>query len=105
MTKRFLSGVSSDYVTGLEGPLLPSDATNKQYVDNLINRKYMKKFIDEINKDLLYIGEAEPGTDPASALWAIQRVVFDGDDVEIKWANATNGFTNVWDDRLTYTYD
>jgi hypothetical protein len=105
MAKRFLSGINTEYVTGLENPLLPADATNKQYVDNLINRKYMKKYVDEINKNLLYIGEANPGSADNAPVWAISRVVFDGDDVEITWANATNSFTNVWDDRLTYTYD
>jgi hypothetical protein len=37
MSKRFLSGIKSDYVTELDDPIFPTDAANKQWVEALIS--------------------------------------------------------------------
>jgi len=69
--------------------------------------QYMKKvdFVDA--SDLIYIGEATPGTATSAASWRIQRVnTSDGtdSDIAIEWADGNANFDNVWDDHLTLTY-
>jgi hypothetical protein len=59
--------------------------------------------------NVLYKGEALPGSSAASALWRIQRITIttDGggnDDVAIAWADGNADFDNVWDDRLILSY-
>jgi len=53
-----------------------------------------------------YIGEASPGGQAANAVWRIKRVgEYANNLTEILWANDTDAFDKVWDDRVTYTYD
>lgn len=54
----------------------------------------------------VYIGEAEPGTSTSEAKWRIRKIEYDanGNPISVKWADGTNSFTKVWDDRATYTY-
>lgn len=103
--KRFLSGIWTNNVTITDAPLNPTDGANKAYVDEKIDRKYMKKLIDEVSPTIMYVGEAQPGSDEAAAAWSIKRVEFIDEDIEVKWANSVNTYSNVWNDRLTYTYN
>ncbi len=69
--------------------------------------QYTKKvdFVD--SSDLIYIGEATPGTATSAASWRIQRInTNDGtnNDIAIQWADGNANFDNVWDDHLTITY-
>jgi len=53
----------------------------------------------------IYIGEAVPGTSPATARWRIQKHTYSGTDlVIVAWANGSKKFDKVWDDRTLYTY-
>lgn len=129
MARKFLTGIISKFITGLDDPILPTDAVNKKWVDpklvpsgglykqrliksSDIDYEYewadeddrMKKIVDEIDSTLMYIGSAQPGTTNNSSTWSIQKIEFLGDDIFITWANSVNTFTNIWDDRLTYTY-
>ena len=53
-----------------------------------------------------YIGEASPGGQANNAVWRIKRVgEYANNLTEILWANDTDAFDKVWDDRITYTYD
>ena len=50
----------------------------------------------------MYVGEALPGSLDSDAVWRIKRYVqatLQGD-----WADGTEAFTKVWNDRATYTY-
>ena len=62
--------------------------------------------VDFIGDDLIYKGQAQPGALDASNAWRIQEITFIGpeDDVEIRWANGNSDFTNIWDDRLGFSY-
>lgn len=60
--------------------------------------------LDQVGTSTTYIGEAEPGTNLASALWRIKKVVETGPDIVITWADGDSDFDNVWDDRLSLTY-
>ena len=62
--------------------------------------------VDFIGDDLIYKGQAQPGTLDATNAWRIQEITFVGpeDDVEIRWAGGTSDFDKIWDDRLGFTY-
>jgi hypothetical protein len=51
-----------------------------------------------------YIGEADPGSLDASAVWRIKRMIETGPDIAITWAAGTSDFDDVWDDRLILSY-
>jgi len=61
----------------------------------------------EYNGDnlILYQGESSPGTSKGAASWRIKKLSYSGTNVvDIQWADGTNNFTKVWNDRATYTY-
>jgi hypothetical protein len=52
-----------------------------------------------------YLGQAQPGTSTAAALWRIQKLSFGVDgDVTALWADGNANFDNVWDNRASLTY-
>ena len=53
-----------------------------------------------------YIGKSVPGTATSTALWKIKRIDLTDTtgDIPILWASGTAELTQIWDDRLTYTY-
>lgn len=53
-----------------------------------------------------YIGCAASGTATSAPHWQIRKVTLDSDGkpTSIKCAESTDTFSNVWDDRTTYTY-
>lgn len=59
---------------------------------------------DTSTPNTTYIGQADPGTDVATAAWRIKRIVESGTGTSIDWADGTAALIKVWDDRLTYTY-
>lgn len=61
---------------------------------------------DNTGGNVLYLGVAAPGTLKASSGWRIQKWSYDGNGLlsDIQWADGTNEFTKVWDDRATYNY-
>jgi len=53
-----------------------------------------------------YVGEAAPGSIAADPVWRIKRVgEFTDGNTQILWANNTDDFDKIWDDKETYTYD
>jgi len=62
--------------------------------------------VDFISDELLYRGEAVPGTLNGGNLWRIRKIdIAESDgDVTTTWANGSDAFNKVWDDRLSYTY-
>lgn len=68
------------------------------------------RLIDEVTVGAYaytYVGEAAPGSNASDAAWRIKRVAEQTGSTltEILWANDTDAFDKVWDDRATYTYD
>lgn len=63
------------------------------------------KRVDFIDDNLLYRGEAPPGTPTNAASWRLRKVTIgiDGDVTE-EWASGNSLFNKVWDDRLIYSY-
>ena len=64
---------------------------------------YDKRLDDTTTLNMIYIGEAVPGTATSAATWRIKRL-----DVTvgliIQWADSGD-FTQVWDNRASLTYN
>lgn len=55
--------------------------------------------------DTIYIGRCNSiNADDDEAIWSIQRVTLDGDDVTIENAGGDNTPSKVWSDRATLSY-
>ena len=60
--------------------------------------------VEKVDSATTYIGVAQIGTSAASAGWQIYKVTVSGTVTSIEWAEGTDAFTNIWNDRATYTY-
>jgi hypothetical protein len=59
--------------------------------------------IDNTVSGILYIGKAAIASSTSQAVWQIEKL--DTSSGLIKtWANGSDTFTNVWDDRASLTY-
>ena len=59
-----------------------------------------------IGSDIEYVGEAYPGTATSSAGWRIKKMIYSGGNlIDVRYANADDSFTHIWDSRATYTYN
>ena len=59
--------------------------------------------------NVIYKGEANPGSAAGAALWRIQQITIttDGggnDDIAILWADGDSNFDNIWNNRLSLSY-
>lgn len=62
------------------------------------------KQVDFVGADVIYKGEAAPGSTFDQAAWRIVKIQFIGEDVSNKWANGSAAFDKVWNNRASYTY-
>ena len=77
------------------------------YIDNATEEEMFALQVDFINDDLLYRGEAAPGTATSAALWRIRKITIDNSgegDVVTTWAGDTADFDKIWDNRLGLSY-
>lgn len=103
--KRFLTGILTHQVVITDPPVGGTDGVNKDYIDNLLFDKNMKRLIDEDGL-YIYIGNSQPGTGTTLPAWSIKRIEIKSDgDIDVLWADGVNSYTKVWDDRITYTYN
>lgn len=81
-------------VTGLVGPIGRSEESMAY-----------TKLVDFVSDSELYKGEAVPGALKSQAIWRIRKIniALDGDITEV-WADGTDTFAKVWDDRASYSY-
>lgn len=79
---------------GLMGPQGPSAEDLSVYAER----------VDFVGSTLIYRGWAEAGSDESDAVWRIARLTLAGDDVTKEWADGSDAFTQIWDDRLTLSY-
>jgi hypothetical protein len=64
-----------------------------------------KKLTDFVSETVFYQGFAAAGTATSASVWRIKRVtLFPDGDVEELWANGSDGFSFIWDNRLSYSY-
>jgi hypothetical protein len=58
-----------------------------------------------VGGDLEYVGQADPGTSQASALWRIKKLVYSSGNVaQVLLADGNDSFDNVWNDRASLSY-
>ena len=60
--------------------------------------------IDEASTIDFYIGVSNSFSDPAQPNWRIKRIWQVGNVWKQGYPNGDQGFTFIWDDRLTYVY-
>jgi hypothetical protein len=66
---------------------------------------YTKAFSEDAEGNMEYIGTAQIGTSESEEGWQIKKLVRTGGSLTaIRWADGTDEFTKVWDDRETYSY-
>jgi len=51
-----------------------------------------------------YVGKTQLGGTTGASVWQIMRIVESSGTTTIRFADATDAFTKVWDDRTTYVY-
>lgn len=58
-----------------------------------------------VPSNITYVGKAKLGTSTATAGWQIMRIEITNDGLtKIQYANGSNRFNSVWDDRESITY-
>ncbi len=84
----------TDFLTK-KGWLFPND-----------NAAFITRAENNVAGDPIYIGRALAGTAESDAGWQIKKVTYDGSDFFIadNFAEGTNGYDKVWNDRAGYTY-
>lgn len=62
--------------------------------------------VDVVSDELVYRGDALPGSLESDPVWRIKRITisFDGDTIETLYANDNANFELIWDNRASYTY-
>jgi hypothetical protein len=63
------------------------------------------------SNNLIYFGQARPGSSTSDAVWKISYLTYDGSGnlLTIQWPQDTNGnasseYIFIWEDRAGYTY-
>ena len=60
----------------------------------------------DVNNNPIFIGEAKPGSEKSSDSWRIKKLLWDAQEnlSDIKWAEGSQKFEFIWDQRATYNY-
>ena len=61
--------------------------------------------VDEVDANTTYIGEATPGTATSEAKWRIKKISVSGTVTSISWAGGSRSFDQIWDNRLSLSYN
>jgi len=79
---------------------------NKQMLDVPLASLDMLQLFEYTGTSLTYHGVAKPGTATSAARWQIKKYTYDGNGnvTSIKFADGTNDYVAVWDNRAGYTY-
>lgn len=60
--------------------------------------------VDTSDSNFIYIGSASPGTATSESSWRIQRVDLTTSEIKILYANQSQEFAQVWDNRAGLSY-
>ena len=65
-----------------------------------------EQLVDYLSDTELYRAEAETGSTSSQAVWRIRHitVALDGTSATTLWAEGTENFDKIWDDRASYSY-
>jgi len=72
----------------------------------LYNLRYLVKMDYDANNNLIFLGDAIPGSVTSAAVWRIRKMTYDANNniTDIEWADGNSEFDNAWDDRTTLSY-
>ena len=68
-----------------------------------IEMEYAKR-VDFVDQDIIYKGEAAPGSTEDAQSWRIKKITFVGEDIKEEWAEGTIDFNKIWSSRTSYIY-
>ncbi len=56
--------------------------------------------------NVIYVGEAVPGSAKTSAVWRIKKLTYDVNNnvTDVQYAGGASTFVNIWSNRATFTY-
>ncbi len=77
----------------------PVVSTDTLTVNSYPEPKYSMR-IDEVSDDLIYVGEALPGSSESSSVWRIKKITSTG----VLFADGNTNFDNRWDQRASLSY-
>jgi len=88
---------------GIQGPTGPQGPIGPPSVEEEVP---FAKQVNFISDNLLYRGEADPGTLTSAATWRCRKITIDATDSDITetWANGDSNFDKIWDNHLSFTY-
>ena len=58
----------------------------------------------DVSGSVTFVGLALPGSSTADPVWQMFRITETGQDILIEWADSSDKFDNVYDDRVGLTY-
>lgn len=80
--------------------------TDSFHHTNVDVQPYSKELDYDANGNVIYFGEAIGGTPTSASFWRIKRLSYDasGNLLSALWAEGSNTFVNVWDNRVGLSY-
>lgn len=81
---------------GPSGPVGPAGSAEEMAAND--------KEVDFVGTDVIYKGDAAPGSSHSAAVWRIKKLTFVGEDFSERYANGTSLYDKVWSNRASYTY-
>lgn len=71
----------------------------------LVDSEWAKK-MEYSGTNVIYIGEAQPGSATSSAVWRIKKLTYNAQNMvtDIQWAGGNAKFDKIWNNRASYTY-
>jgi hypothetical protein len=69
-----------------------------------ISAKRLTVRLDQVSDNLFYVGKALIGSVDSDSLWQVVRYTTTGSILKSEYANGSEGFNEVWNDRATLTY-
>jgi len=105
----FLDDIDKDSAK-IDGMFLQYQVATNKWIgteggDIVIQYSKEVDFVDA--SDLIYVGEALPGSTTASASWRIKKIDLNAgtdSDIGIRYADGDSTFDNIWDNHLSLTY-
>ena len=60
--------------------------------------------VDQVDANTTYIGIGKMGEATSSPVWQIRKMLTSGTVTAIKYANGTDAYNQIWDNRGSFSY-
>ena len=75
---------------------------------SITDTNFSKQYAYDSNGNLQYEGFAVPGSATSAAVWAIRKFTYTSmspyQTLTETWAGGSSSFTNIWDNRASFSY-